>query len=176
MRIRTGREEDWKACAELDITYETEMAWQMEELRGDGEWGVRFRELRLPRQQRIKPLLAPEEQVKALACADGFWVAVEQRKIVGYVAVTLEPARQQARFAALAVQAPQRRQGLGAQLLNHAAEWCERQGIRQLVLECQLKAQPAISFALKQGFVFCGYQDAYWPGQDAVIFFRKRIR
>lgn len=176
MRIRSAREDDWKVCAELDVAYETESAWQMQELRGDGEWGVRFREVRLPRHQRIKSPLSPEEWLKAWERADGFWVAVEHRKIVGYVVVALEPEHYQGRLLALAVNSEQRRQGMGTALLDHAIAWCFRQGMRQLILECSLKAQPAISFAHKHRFAFCGYQDSYWPGQDVAIFFRKRIR
>jgi len=51
-----------------------------------------------------------------------------------------------------------------------------RKDVEHLVLECALKAQPAISFALKHRFVFCGFQDGYWPGQEVGIFFRKRLR
>ncbi len=176
MRIRLAREEDWKVCAELDIAYETESAWQMQELRGDREWGVRFREVRLPRPQRIPSASSPDEWLKAWERADGFWVAVEHRKIVGYVAVILEPEHYQGRFLALAVTTEKRRQGMGTALLEHANAWCLRQGMQQVILECSLKAQPAISFALKHRFAFCGYQDAYWPGQEGAIFFRKRIR
>lgn len=176
MRIRSAREEDWKACLELDISYETESAWQMEALRGDGEWGALFREVRLPRKQRITPFIAPEVRAKGWARNDAFWIAVESRKIVGYLVLSLAAERGEARIIDLAVGEPYRRHGIASDLLQQAAEWCLRKDSDYLVLECSLKAQPAIGFALKHRFVFCGFQDGYWPGQEVGIFFRKRVR
>ena len=61
-------------------------------------------------------------------------------------------------------------------MLARATEWCQRQHIHQLILVAPLKAHPAISFAIKQHFTFCGFQDSYWPGQEVALFFRQRIR
>ncbi|HOT92174.1 MAG TPA: GNAT family N-acetyltransferase [Anaerolineae bacterium] len=176
MRIRAAREEDWKACLELNITYETESAWQMEALRDEGEWGARFREVRLPRRQRITPPISPEARVKGWAHSDAFWVAVEQRAIWGYLALRLAAERSEARITDLAVGEAYRRHGVATALLEQALEWCGRKEVEYLILECPLKAQPAIGFAAKHRFVFCGFQDAYWPGQEVALFFRKRVR
>jgi len=180
MRIRLAREDDWKACLAMDIGYETERAWQMEALRGsrsvDSEWGALFREVHLPRKQHVAPLLSPEARVKCWARSDIFWLAVEARKVVGYIALSLVVERGEARINDLAVDEAYRRQGIATELLNYAAEWCVRKDIEHMILECALKAQPAIGFALKHRFVFCGFQDAYWPGQEVGIFFRRRLR
>ncbi len=61
-------------------------------------------------------------------------------------------------------------------LLQYAGDWCMRQEVDQLILECPLKAHPAIAFAQRVGFTLCGFQDAYWPGQEVGLFFRKRLR
>lgn len=175
LRIRAMREGDWEACLALDVSYETETAWQMDDLGSEGEWGGRFREVRLPRTQRIEPALPPEARAEEWAHSDVFWVAAEGRRIRGYLALVLEPGHGQARIVDLAVDADHRRRGVGTTLLQHAAGWCLRKGIAQLILACPLKAQPAMAFARRHHFAFCGYQEAYWPGQEVVLFFRKRL-
>jgi GNAT superfamily N-acetyltransferase len=176
MRIRVAREDDWKACLIIDGAYETESAWQMEELHGDGEWGALFREVRLPRKQRITPFLTLEARAKCWARSDVFWVAVDGRKVIGYMALSVAAERGEARINDLVVGEAYRRQGVATDLLNYAAEWALRKDVEHMILECPLKAQPAIAFALKHRFVFCGFQDGYWPGQEVGIFFRKRVR
>jgi len=176
VRIRSARNDDWKACLSLDSSYETSTAWQMEEQRSESEWRISFREVHLPRTQHVQPLHAPEEQLQAWQRRDGFWVATERTKIRGYLSVILEAEHRQVRLADLVVAPEQRRQGLGTQLLYHAIEWCLRQDVDQMILECPLKAEPAIAFAQRNGFTVSGFQDAYWPRQEVGLFFRKRLR
>ncbi|MFP4345195.1 MAG: N-acetyltransferase family protein [Anaerolineales bacterium] len=176
MRIRSARNDDWKECLTLDGSYETSIAWQMEEQRSENEWRVSFREVNLPRTQHIHPHYTPEEQLKAWQRRDGFWVATERAKIRGYSGVVLEPNHRQVRLADLVVAPAERRKGLATQLLYYAVDWCLRQDVDQMILECSLKAEPAIAFAQRNGFSVCGFQDAYWPGQEVGLFFRKRLR
>jgi len=175
LRIRVIREGDIKGCLAVDASFETESAWQMLEQRREREWVVRFMEVRLPRKQRMAYPLSPEVQVEGWTRRDGFWIAAERRKVLGYVGVQLAPERKLARICELVVDAEQRRQGIGRALLDHASEWAARQGVTQLLLECPPKAQPAIAFALTNNFTICGFQDAYWPGQELALFFRKRL-
>lgn len=176
MRIRTVRESDLKACLDLDAAYETEFAWQMEELHTEEERGVRFRVVRLPRKQEVGHPLPVDRRSKAWEPCDAFWVATEGREVVGYLALTLDAGRSEARITDLVVGADHRRLGVASALLRQSLEWCTRKSVEYLILECPLKAQPAIGFALSHRFVFCGYQDAYWPGREVALFFHKRIR
>ena len=131
---------------------------------------------RFQRKQRIVPFLTLEARARCWARSDVFWVAVEGRKVIGYMALSVAAERGEARINDLVVAEAYRRHGVATELLNHAVEWALRKDIEHMVLECALKAQPAISFALKHRFVFCGFQDGYWPGQEVGIFFRKRLR
>lgn len=177
MRIRSARTDDVQGCLNVDVSFETEYAWQIQEERRDKTWQVVFREVRLPRAQRIVPHVRAEDHLKVWERCDGFWVATERSEILGYLTLRLEPDHAQARLIDLAVDIAHRRNGIGTELLHHAIAWVLRQeGIDQLVLECSPKAHPAISFALKHGFSLCGFQDAYWPGQELGLFFRKRLR
>ncbi|MGC9522283.1 MAG: GNAT family N-acetyltransferase [Anaerolineae bacterium] len=176
MLVRNVRDEDWEACLDVDLSFETEAAWQMDERQEAGEWHVAFREIRLPRTLRIQLATPRDDLLKTWQLRDRFWVAVEQRQVVGYLGLDIEQARFQARITDLAVAPDHRRKGYATALLQRATEWCVRQRLSQLVLVCPLKAFPAISFALKHRFAYCGYQDAYWPGQEVALFFRQRIR
>lgn len=176
MRIRSTRSDDWKRCLALDASYETDIAWQMEETRRQNVWSVRFREVRLPRTQRIEPVVDAKDRLLLWERCDGFWVAAERTRIRGYIGVCLEPQSRQARIVDLVVDAPFRRRGIGGELLDKVTLWALRKGTGQLILECQLKAQPSIAFAQKHGFSMCGFQDRYWPAQEVGLFLRKRLR
>ena len=177
MLIRIAREaEDWQECMDLDISYETDSAWQMEAPSGNNVWGMTFREIHLPRRQRVEHPLALYSPIKSWKSRDQFWVAVEKRKVVGFIGVRLELTHHQMRITDLAITPQYRRKGFATELLQRAAEWSARYPVDQVILECPLKAHPAISFALKHRFVFCGFQESYWPGQEVGLFFRQRIR
>ncbi len=176
MLVRIARDDDWDPCLAIDLSYETDTAWQMDEHQEGGEWHVSFREIRLPRTLRIHLSEPDDSQLKSWQQRDQFWVALEHRDIIGYLGLDIDHARHQARITDLVVAPEERRQGVAATMLQRATEWCVRQHIDQIVLVCPLKAYPAIAFALKHRFVFCGYQDAYWPGQEVALFFRQRIR
>ncbi len=176
MRIRGARDEDWKKCLALDVSYDTDSAWQMGERRASGEWSVGFTEVRLPRKQEMELPLSPEQRLVAWGRCHSFWVAVESRKVLGYAGIILELERRQARFAELCVGKDVRRQGIAKALLEHVTTWALSKKVEQLVIECPPKAHPMISFALSQGFVMCGFQDNYWLGQEVGLFFCKRIR
>lgn len=176
MLIRTLRDGDLEACSDIDLSYETTTAWQMDEYQEGGEWHICFREIRLPRKLRIRHSASAGELLKSWEKRDRFWVAVERREIIAYLGLDLDPARREAQIVDLAVAPEFRRQGVATQLLRRATEWCFRQRVDQLILVCSLRAYPAIGFALKHRFAFSGYQDAYWPGQEVALFFRQRLR
>jgi GNAT superfamily N-acetyltransferase len=176
MLVRNVRDDDWEACLQIVPSYETDAAWQMDEHQESGEWHVAFREIRLPRTLRIQPVPPDESTLKDWTKRDQFWVAVEHREIIGYLGLDVDQARYQARITELLVNSEYRRRGVATAMLARAMEWCQRQHIYQLVLVCPLRAHPAICFALKHHFTFCGYQDAYWTGQEVALFFRQRVR
>ncbi len=176
MHIRAVRKNDWPKCLALDASYETEIAWQLQERQRAKEWGMYFREVQLPRKQTLNLILPPEELVPAWEKRDNFWIAAERLKVCGYLGLELALARRTAYITDLVVDREQRRQQIGSTLLNHAIRWSLRKGIEQLILASPLKAQPALAFAQQQGFTPCGFQDNYWPKQEAALLFCKRIR
>lgn len=176
MLVRNVRDTDWESCLSIDLSYETDIAWQMDEVQDAGEWHVSFREIHLPRTLRIQPVCGGDSMLKSWQSRDSFWVAVEQRGVIGYLGLDVDHARHQAQIIDLAVTPQFRRQGVATTLLGRAMEWCMRYRVQQVVLICPLRAYPAVNFALKHRFAFCGFQDAYWPGQEVALFFRLRVR
>ena len=69
-----------------------------------------------------------------------------------------------------------RRCGVGTVLLAAAAHWARENHFARLVIETQSKNYPAICFALKNGLVFCGYNDRYYPHQDVALFFGMTLK
>lgn len=59
-----------------------------------------------------------------------------------------------------------RRDGIGTRLMNIAKQYAVKKGYRRLVLETQSCNFPAISFYLKFGFEFCGFDLACYSNSD----------
>ena len=178
VHIRLARREDWEATLKIDTTFETRTAWQVEEITGEERWGAILRPARLPRPQRVQlPRFPDEVQRRLWEGRDAFWVAaVGTRQVLGYLGIVVEAERFVARITEMAVDAAHRRQGIGSALLERAEAWALRQGLRQMTAACPLKAEPAIAFLRRRGFGPAGYQDGYWPQQEAAFLFRKRLR
>lgn len=95
--------------------------------------------------------------------------------ILGYVGLTVDGPRHVAWITTGAVQLDARRKGVGTALLNEARAWGDRYRLRSLLVELQTKNFPAISFFQKNGFFFCGYNNAYYPTREIALFFGKRL-
>jgi ribosomal protein S18 acetylase RimI-like enzyme len=75
----------------------------------------------------------------------------------------------------LVIDGAYRRQGFGSRLIKAARRWALEQNLLQLMLEIQTKNHPAISFAQKHGFQFCGYNERYYPNGDIALFFSLSV-
>lgn len=176
MLIRRVRDGDWEVCLAIDLSYETEYAWQMETAERSDEWRISFRKVHLPRRLRIDHPIPEGARVKHWSAAGQSWIAMERREVIGLIAVDLDLIEHQARIVDFGVTAGHRRNGVGTALWERAAEWCLRQRVTQLVLPCPLKAEPAIQFAIQNRFKFGGFQDDYWPGHEVALLFYQRLR
>ncbi len=178
IRVRLARKGDWTDVLKVDATFETRIVWQMEAVSSEDRWGAILRPARLPRLQKVRlPRFPDDLQQRLWESRDAFWIAVEGgRSVRGYLGVQVEVERSVARITDLAVDVAYRRQGVGSALLAQAEKWALRQGLRQLTMPCPLKAEPAMAFLERHGFVPAGFQDSYWPQQEAAFIFRKRLR
>ena len=176
MLVRAVRDDDWEGCLEIDTSYETEFAWQMDEVHSGKEWHVSFREIHLPRTLRIESGISSEHLLKSWQNRDQFWVAIEHREVIGYLGLDVDMARYQARVMDLAVAPQHRRQGAASGSLPAPRNGASASTSTNSSLCAHSRPIPAISFANKHRFAFCGFQDSYWPGQEVALFFRQRVR
>ncbi len=177
VHIRSARMGDWERALEVKTHFETRSTWQVEERSGEEMWGAILRPTRLPRLQKLElPRFPDDIQLRLWESRDAFWIAAEGSRVLGYLGLLVEAERFVARITDLAVDVERRREGIGTALVAQAESWAIRQELRQLTIACPLKAEPAIAFLRRLGFVPAGFQDAHWPQQEAAFIFRKRLR
>lgn len=177
IEIRPATSADIPILAALDHNYTSDYVWQLELQKADnGQIGVNFREVRLPRSVRVEYPRAPLSLMEDWSQRDGLLVALLEGEPAGYASLMLNLVPQTAWMTDLAVRRRLRRQGIGSALVLAAQEWGAQHGSRNLVLEMQPKNYPAIYMAHKLGFDFCGYNDRYYANHDIGLFFAKSLR
>ncbi len=159
----------------MDHSVSSEYVWQLDLRRESGQIHATFREVRLPRPI---PLAYPHNPY---ALADEWtrmgmmFTALAGTEPIAYLCLIERPASV-AWISDLVVGAEWRRRGVASALLSAAHEWGSSRGHRRLFLEMQAKNQPAIHFAQKHGYEFCGYNDHYYLTQDVALFFARAIK
>ena len=83
--------------------------------------------------------------------ASGFWVACYRHQVIGMVGVQ-KTKESTAELRRLRVREGFRRAGVGTRLIEHALEFCRRQGYLKVVLDVRIERAPAIAILQKCGF------------------------
>jgi ribosomal protein S18 acetylase RimI-like enzyme len=176
IQVRPAIESDISFLTAINHQYRTDYVWQLDIDMNSSQIDVMFRRTRLPRATSQDYPRDPGRLTKDWKKCSGLLVAVFNDRPLGYIALDrgVYPGTTQA--TDLAVSVPWRRKGVGTSLVFAAQDWAEHHHSRQLVLEMQSKNYPAISLALKLGYVFCGYGDRYYLNQDIALFFSKSLR
>jgi GNAT superfamily N-acetyltransferase len=174
--VRPATPADYETCVALDHSCSTDYVWQMK-LDPQGEaLAVTFCPARLPRSMKVLYPRRDEALIQSWHLHACFLVAEWDGLVVGYTNVREEPAQETAWIADLVVDQSHRMRGVGTMLLRAARQWAVGHKLRRLIVETQTKNYPAIQFLQKRGFVFCGYNDLYYPNQDIAIFFGQTLR
>lgn len=176
IQVRPARAADIPFLTAIDHRYRTEYVWQLDVDMTTVEIDVFFRRTRLPRASRQDYPRDPEALVNDWKDRSGLLVAMVDERPTGYISLALGSFPGTAQATDLAVSVAWRRKGVGTSLILAAQDWAEHHRSRQLVIEMQSKNFPAISMALKLGYVFCGYSDRYYLNQDIALFFSKSLR
>lgn len=176
IQIRPAIAADIPILAAIDHNYSSEFVWQMELKAEEGQVGVNFREMRLPRSVRVEYPRGAERLNEDWEQRAGVLVALLEDNPIGYISLTLDMAPVTAWATDLAILRRLRRQGIGSALILAAQEWGEAHDCRRVVLEMQPKNHPAIKMAFKLGFDFCGYNDRFYANHDIALFFARAIR
>ncbi len=182
--IRPGNETDLVACRALDHHYTTSYVWQLavqEQAQGQQ---LRFQRVRLPRPMEVNGSPAAEYLVHALRPPMELHVAEERlggaARILAYITLSHEETEALTRVTRLAVTRTRRGEGIGTALLDTAANISQRvnEGHRanpRLRLEAQSTNYPAIRFATRSGFTFCGYDEQFYADGAIAVFFCRLL-
>jgi ribosomal protein S18 acetylase RimI-like enzyme len=176
VQIRSAVASDLSALMVIDHSCQTEYVWQMDVLRGDGQMGANFREIRLPRSVAVlypRPVAGLSESWNRRS---GVLVAVIGKTTVGYVRTTDSILPNTAWLLDLVVSPRFRRQGVASTLVLAAQSWGVDRKNHKAMLEMPSKNNPAVRLAQKLGYEFCGYNDQYYETQDIALFFGRSIR
>lgn len=168
-------EAELAACLALEHPYETDHVWQMDVRENGSDIGIRFRVVRLPRVMSVDYPRDHDEQMRAWQRRDCFLVAEADGVLLGYINMRIDADPTRAWVRDLVVSAPFRRRHIGSALLDQANRWAKLRRLRRLTLEMQTKNYPAIQFAHKKGFVFCGFNDRYYSNGDIAVFFDRVV-
>ncbi len=171
LSIRNAISSDIPSLIALDHGYSTDHVWQMAMNRSPDEVGVTFRQVRLPRPMRVTYPRDPQRLADEWLRRSVLLVAENDGLLLGYLALVDSPAPRAAWITDLVVGLRHRRQGVATALLEAVSRWCREQEIERLILEMQSKNFPGICLSRKQGFVFAGYNDRYFPDQDIALIF-----
>jgi ribosomal protein S18 acetylase RimI-like enzyme len=160
----------------IDHDYTSDYVWQMDINSEEGQIQVGFRQMKLPRSVQVDYPRMPRNLADDWSSRSGVIVACLENEVVGYISISKNIAPATAWVTDLAVMRRVRRQGIGSALVLAGQEWAVQQEIYRIVLEMQPKNYPAICFAQKLGFEFCGYNDRYYINRDIGLFFAKSLR
>jgi GNAT superfamily N-acetyltransferase len=133
---------------------------------------VRFDTVRLPRSMKVAYPRHPDELLPNWRQGECFLVAAgDSGQPIGFLDMIAQRWHDVGWIRNLVVDRRHRRQGVATALLRAARYWALDNGLSKLMLEAQTKNYPAIRFASKHRFVFCGYNDRYYSNADIALFF-----
>jgi ribosomal protein S18 acetylase RimI-like enzyme len=137
---------------------------------------IRFDTVRLPRSMRVKYPRSPDELLEHWQQDGCFLIARDMKdEVTGFIDARSHPWQNLLWISNLVVGHRYRRQGFGTMLLQSATRWASAQNLGQIMIEAQTKNHPAICFAQKHGFQFCGYYECYYPNGDIALFFSRAV-
>lgn len=176
MQIHPAELADLNLCYQLNMAYTTDYVWQMQTRENGRTIDVRFDTVRLPRPMRVDYPRSPDELMLHWQQEGCFLVARTMNdEVLGFLDAWPRPWQNLLWISNLVIDQAYRRQGFGSRLLKSARRWAIEHELAQLMLEIQTKNHPAISFAQKHGFQFCGYNERYYPNGDIALFFSLSV-
>jgi GNAT superfamily N-acetyltransferase len=176
MRVYPAELVDLNSCFELNTGYSTDYVWQLQTRQSERRTDVRFDTVRLPRSMQVEYPRSPDELVDHWKQDTCFLVAHNgDDEIMGFVDAQPQLEQGLLWIFNLVVDKAYRQQGVGTLLLKAARQWAVQHQLRKIMIELQTKNHPGISFALKHGFLFCGFNERYYPNGDIALFFYQSM-
>jgi len=172
MIVRLAELADINLCCDLDGSYTTDYVWQMQAHENERTIEVRFDTVRLPRPMKVAYPRYADELLPNWRRGECFLVAAEPAdQPIAFLDMTAQSGPGVGWIRNLVVHRDVRRQGVATALLRAARYWALDNRLSKMMMETQTKNYPAIRFAQKHGFAFCGYNDRYYSNGDLAVFF-----
>lgn len=172
MIVRMAELVDLNLCCKLDGSYTTDYVWQMQAHENERVVELRFDTVRLPRPMKVAYPRHSDELLPNWRQGECFLVAADASgQPVAFLDMTAQTWHDVGWIRNLVVHRNYRRQGVATTLLRAARHWALDNELSKMMLETQTKNYPAIRFAQKHRFVFCGYNDRYYRNGDIALFF-----
>ncbi len=159
------------ACSRLNAAYTTDYVWQMHIEESPRRVESAFTRVRLPRTMTVACPYTSSQQLALLEQSSHVIAAGYQDEPAGCAGATIEAWRQTLFINTMVVPPPLRRRGIAKRLLETFQSLACKAACKKLMVALQTKNYPAIQFAQRQGFVYCGYNDRYYPNGDIALFF-----
>jgi ribosomal protein S18 acetylase RimI-like enzyme len=172
MQIRPAELPDLNACYLLNGNYATDYVWQMQNRNQGHRIDIRFDRVRLPRKMQVEYPRSPNELLEHWQ-QEGCFLVIRNRQeqVVGYLDALPQAWQHLVWIHNLVIAPEYRRQGAAGKLLAAAKQWAGQQLLNTIMLEIQTKNYPAIAFAQKHGFKFCGFNERYYTNGDIALHF-----
>jgi ribosomal-protein-alanine N-acetyltransferase len=101
-----------------------------------------------------------------------YFVAVMNNKIVGYIGFW--HMFQEVQITSIAVHPDYRRLGIGEALLDYIIDICEKNNVKEIILEVRISNTIAQNLYFKKGFKKIGVRKWYYrDGEDALVMVKK---
>jgi len=176
MQVYAAELADVNTCYQMDKSFTTDYVWQMQSRDGGRTIDVRFDTVRLPRSMRVAYPRSPDELAELWQKDECFLVIRNlEDEPVGFIVAQPHLWQKLLWVSNLVVHPRYRGQGFGTSLLKAAIDWGLEHNLNRMILEVQTKNYPAICFAQKLGFQFCGYNERYYDNGDIALFFSRSI-
>ena len=173
--IRAERQADLANMVRIPHKSRSEFAYKLD-LRSDKtSFASNFERVYLPRPVNIKYPKDETTLIHSWADAAAIFVGLVMGELVAYVALENQRIRDTARVTDLVVAPLMRRKGVGSGLLLACEAWAHEQKARRVLMEIQMRNDPAVQMVKKLGYQMCGYLDQYFPNHDPALFFDKPI-
>jgi len=176
MQVYPAELADLNVCHHINGAYTTNYVWQMQTYNNGRRPDIRFDTVRLPRPMQVEYPRLPDELLEHWQ-QDGCFLVVrnDDDETIGFVDAQPQFGQNILWVFNLVVDKKYRRQGVGTLLIKSVRQWAMEYNLYKMMLEVQTKNYPAISFAQKLGFKFCGYNERYYANRDIALFFYHAI-
>ena len=158
----------------FDASYSSEYIYRVivREMTAD----IRKEKLPVP----VRKTYALKDIEESIAGAGQTIVAEDDAGIAGFAAVKFENWNKRALLMGIYVAPEYKSRGIGKALIKEAVSYAKENSARCLWVETQNLNYPAVTFYLKTGFRFCGFDDSLYDPDtvlpdEIALFFRMDI-